>query len=64
LLCRRATSEWPKVQSSLKRHADVFGQDDLPGRIGGNLRRWRRNRQENWALVWVASIKALPADQR
>ena len=47
LLCRQAICEMAKAQSSLKRRADVFGQDDLQGRIAGDLRRRRRNRQES-----------------
>ena len=36
-----------KAQPLLERRADGFGQDDLPGRIAGDLRGWRRNRQES-----------------
>ena len=47
-------ADMPKAQPPLKRRADVFGQDHLLGRIAGDLRRWRRNRQESRGLVGVA----------
>jgi hypothetical protein len=51
LLRRRAISGMAQAQASLKRSADVFRQVDLPDRIAGDLRRWRRNRQESEGLA-------------
>jgi hypothetical protein len=57
LLRRRVISKMAKAQPSLKRRADVFGQDDFPRQITGDLRRWRRNRQESWGVAgaWIKS---------